>query len=176
MQIALKPLALALSVAWTSSALASPEGVESQLLEQSRQWEEQLRDDLARQPLNKVLRTRPTQPEALARLGEIEIRARNHPRAEKLLAQLKATAPDSPSTRQLDLALRLATTDAEKVNQARALTRTGKPASDSRISRRRRCGVEGKASRISCAWCLEIRRGNLVGARTLRPQTMLPHN
>ena len=128
MQIALKPLALALSVAWTSSAFASPEGVESQLLEQSRQWEEQLRDDLARQPLNKVLRTRPTQPEALARLGEIEIRAQNHPRAEKLLAQLKATAPDSPSTRQLDLALRLATTDAEKVNQARALTRTGKPA------------------------------------------------
>jgi hypothetical protein len=55
-------------------------------------------------------------------------------------------------------------------------TRTGNPASASRISRRRRCEAEGSASKSSYLRAGRSDRGSLDGARTLRPRTTLPHS
>lgn len=95
------------------------------LLEQASHWEDARRDDLARQSLDKLLRLAPDHPDALARLGRLQLRGGDRPGAERTWRQLQARHPDSASAASLALALRADGPGQQLLQQARALTRQG---------------------------------------------------
>ncbi|PLZ03201.1 cellulose synthase [Burkholderia sp. WAC0059] len=98
----------------------------AQLLSAAQTWEDKNRPDMARGIVQKVLAIVPNQPEALALMGEIELKS-NHPDAAgKILQQLRQSAPNHPATRQLADAYRASTTDRVELANIRLLSSAGK--------------------------------------------------
>lgn len=118
-------LILTLACLFVAPARAEDAGSVHLLLEQSRHWEDARRDDLARQSLDKLLLLSPAHPEALARLGQLQLRAGNRAGAERAWQQLQARWPGSASTASLALALRASGPGQVLLQQARALARQG---------------------------------------------------
>lgn len=79
------------------------------LLRGAKKWVEKDRSDLAKNLLNKVLLIEPASPEALSMLGKIALKNGKPDEALRYLNTLQQTAPDSPQTRELNNAYRLAT-------------------------------------------------------------------
>ncbi len=98
----------------------------AQLLAAARMWDAKNRADMARGILEKALLIDPRQPEALKLMGLIEIRSNRPAEAEKRLAQLRAAAPDSAATQELEDAYRIATRDKREMATIRLLSRSGK--------------------------------------------------
>ncbi|MDR3100553.1 MAG: tetratricopeptide repeat protein, partial [Paraburkholderia sp.] len=105
---------------------AAPKAQAAQLLSAARMWLAKNRPDVARGLVQKALLFDPQQADALALMGQIELRS-NHPaQAAKILAQLRKTAPGANATEELADAYRLATTDRNELAQIRLLSSAGK--------------------------------------------------
>lgn len=117
--------AFAADPAPTPAPQAAPSAQMAQLLAAARMWEAKNRTDMARGILDKALLIDPNQPEALKLLGLIEIRSNRPAEAEKLLRKLRAVAPDSAATLELDDAYRIATRDKREMANIQLLSRSG---------------------------------------------------
>ncbi|WP_322029548.1 cellulose synthase subunit BcsC-related outer membrane protein [Paraburkholderia sp. J76] len=105
---------------------AAPTTQATQLLSAARMWEGKNRPDVARGLVQKALLFDPQQPDALALLGEIELRENRPADTAKILAQLKKIAPNASATKQLDDAYRVATSGKMEMAQIRLLSSAGK--------------------------------------------------
>ncbi|WP_321936620.1 cellulose synthase subunit BcsC-related outer membrane protein [Paraburkholderia sp. J8-2] len=105
---------------------ATPGAQAEQLLSAARMWEGKNRPDVARGLVQKALLFDPKQPDALALLGEIELRSNRPAEAAKILAQLKKIAPNASATKELDDAYRIATSGKMEMAQIRLLSAAGK--------------------------------------------------
>lgn len=88
---------------WAASDLMS-----SQLADDARQWQQKDRDDLAANLWRKLLRTDPRHPEALVKLGTIELRSGNIQEAEALLRRASALPVPAPGLGELSVAVQAA--------------------------------------------------------------------
>ena len=124
------PVAVLLAVAsaplsaWAQVAAPSPPM--KLLLDSARVWQSKQRPDMARGIVEKALLIDPTQPDALAMLGEIELSSNQPAEAAKVLQKLQALYPSHPATLALADEYRVATTDKMALAQARLLARSGK--------------------------------------------------
>jgi tetratricopeptide (TPR) repeat protein len=105
-------LALALG-ALAQPARSADDLIASAIVDQAREWQQKDRDDLAAQLWRKLLRANPTHPEALVKLGVIEVRAGNRRQAEELYARATKLTKPPVGLSQLSAAL-----SAIKVNSA----------------------------------------------------------
>ncbi|QBR03784.1 tetratricopeptide repeat protein [Paraburkholderia pallida] len=105
---------------------AAPSAQAAQLLSAARMWMTKNRPDVARGLVQKALLFDPQQADALALMGQIELRLNHTAEAAKILAQLKKTAPNASATQELADAYRLATTDKNELAQIRLLANAGK--------------------------------------------------
>lgn len=115
----------------TSTEAAAPAALSpqlAQLLASARKWEDMNRPDMAREVVQKALLISPQQPEALAMMGEIDLKS-NRPRdAARVLQQLRQIAPNHPSTQELADAYHVATTGKGEVTQIEKLASADKNA------------------------------------------------
>ncbi|MEM5317421.1 cellulose synthase subunit BcsC-related outer membrane protein [Paraburkholderia sp. JHI869] len=119
-------LAWAQAGAQPAANAATPAAQAAQLLSAARMWEGKNRPDVARSLVQKALLFDPQQPDALALLGEIELRENRPAEAAKILAQLKKIAPNASATKELDDAYRVATSGKMEMAQIRLLAAAGK--------------------------------------------------
>jgi tetratricopeptide (TPR) repeat protein len=105
---------------------AAPAAQAAQLLSAARMWDGKNRPDVARGLVQKALLFDPQQPDALALLGEIELRSNRPAEAAKILAQLKKIAPNASATKELEDAYRVATSGKMEMAQIRLLANAGK--------------------------------------------------
>ena len=118
--------ASAQTVAQPAANAATPAAQAAQLLSAARMWEGKNRPDVALGLVQKALLFDPHQPDALALLGEIELRMNRPAEAAKILAQLKKIAPNASATKELDDAYRVATSGKMEMAQIRLLSAAGK--------------------------------------------------
>lgn len=116
----------ALALAQANADAPSPQM--KQLLDSARVWQAKNRPDMARGIVEKALLIDPTQPDALALLGQIELSSNRPAEAGKVLQQLQKRYPRHPATLELADAYRLATTDKTALAQARLAMRAGQSA------------------------------------------------
>ncbi len=123
-------LAVALLLACAPFGMASGAGDTTagnpelrQLLRSAQLWVVRKRDDLALDNLNKARLLAPGNPEALAQMGLIALRQSRTQDVTALLRELKDQHPDSPATRELEDAYRLATSDRQKLAMAEFLSK-----------------------------------------------------
>ena len=76
------------------------------LLDQAKFWRERNRKDLEMESLRRVLELDPSQPDALYRMGQIELYDGNTAAAQKWLNELQAAAPNYEGTKSLAQQLR----------------------------------------------------------------------
>ncbi len=95
------------------------------LVDSARLWEAQGRADLAHDALEKLLRARPSDPQAYVWIGLLELRSGRIKDAAARLSQLKKDYPQSPITQELADAYRLATTDRLRMASVRRLVEIG---------------------------------------------------
>ncbi|CAB3808975.1 Cellulose synthase operon protein C [Paraburkholderia caffeinitolerans] len=105
---------------------AAPSAQAAQLLSAARMWMSKNRPDVASGLVQKALLFDPRQPDALALMGQIELRSNHTAEAAKILAQLRKIAPNASATQDLADAYRLATTDRNELAQIRLLSSAGK--------------------------------------------------
>lgn len=114
--------------AMAQPAASAPSPQMKQLLDSARVWQSKNRPDMARGIVEKALLIDPTQPDAMALMGQIELVSNRPAEAGKWLQQLQKLYPDHPATRELADDYRLATTDRMALAEARLDTRAGKSA------------------------------------------------
>lgn len=88
-------------VVWAADDLMS-----SQLADEARQWQQKDRNDIAADLWRKLLRADPMHPEALVKLGLIEVRAGNIQEAEVLHSRASQLAAQPAGLFELSAALR----------------------------------------------------------------------
>ena len=129
MQVNLRALSITLVLAGIISAPAN--GATDQdsqiLLTGAKKWVEKDRSDLAKGLLNKLLLIHPGSPEALLLLGEIALKNNKPDEALRYLQRLEQNAPESPQTRKLGDALRLAARAESKDALANTPIQAAKP-------------------------------------------------
>jgi len=114
------------SVAYAQAGTPGLSPQMKQLLDSARVWMAKNRPDMARGIVEKALQAEPTQPDALALMGQVELASNRPAEAGKLVQQLQALYPKHPATRELADAYRLATTDKTALAEARLDARAGK--------------------------------------------------
>ncbi|AIF47799.1 cellulose biosynthesis protein BcsC [Dyella japonica] len=114
--------------AMAQSHAPAPSPQMKQLLDSARVWQSKNRPDMARGIVEKALLIDPTQPDAMAMMGQIELSSNRPVEAGKWLQQLQKLYPTYPATLALADQYRLATTDKMALAQARLDARTGKSA------------------------------------------------
>lgn len=112
--------------AMAQSGAPAPSPQMKQLLDSARVWQAKNRPDMARGIVEKALLSDPTQPDAMAMMGQIELTSNRPLEASKWLQQLQKLYPKHPATLQLADEYRLATTDKTALAEARLDARTGK--------------------------------------------------
>lgn len=105
---------------------AAPTAQAAQLLSAARMWMAKNRPDVARGLVQKALLFDPQQADALALMGQIELRSNHTAQAAKILAQLKKVAPNASATQAFADAYRVATADKNELAQIRLLSSAGK--------------------------------------------------
>ncbi|SDC45663.1 cellulose synthase subunit BcsC-related outer membrane protein [Paraburkholderia lycopersici] len=108
------------------TSAATPAAQAAQLLSAARMWEGKDRPDVARGLVQKALLFDPQQPDALALLGQIELRSNRPAEAAKILARLRKIAPNASATKELNDAYRVATSGKMEMAQIRLLSAAGK--------------------------------------------------
>jgi len=121
-------LAASAAPAMAQQGAPAPSPQMKQLLDSARVWQAKNRPDMARGIVEKALLTDPTQPDAMAMMGQIELTSNRPAEAGKWLQQLQKLYPTYPATLELADAYRLATTDKTALAQARLDARAGKSA------------------------------------------------
>lgn len=110
-----------------TAAQPSNAGAIGQLLDSARMWRNKFRNDLALQMVQKALLLSPNNPNALAELGQIQIRSNQLQEASHLLFRLRAMSPNAEATRELGYAYMAATTGKQELAAIYLLSRS-KPA------------------------------------------------
>lgn len=117
--------ALLLSAAvWTAEAAATNDVTEL-LSSQARYWESQNRYDLARENWLKLLRSSPSNVQALEGLIKAESVSGRSNEAQVYLDRLKTAHPSHPGLKRLETQIRQGSFDSSKLTQPRALAREG---------------------------------------------------
>lgn len=93
------------------------------LLERAQLWEDRNRIQLARETLEKLLRTSPEHPEALAALARLEARADRPAMARAALDRLRKVAPAHPAIAGVEMQIRLAGPERNKLLQIRQMAK-----------------------------------------------------
>ncbi len=118
-------LALCLLLATAVHAAAPAEPEAAVLLERAESWQLRGRDDLAREELERLFRLAPDQPEGLAALARIQLRAGQEAEAAKTYARLRAAHPGHPAVAQVAALLKVYGPDRQRYRQAQQLARAG---------------------------------------------------
>ncbi|WP_267956918.1 cellulose synthase subunit BcsC-related outer membrane protein [Paraburkholderia sp. HP33-1] len=122
-----------LAASAASPALAPPQNPAAQrLLATARMWSTKHRDDLALQAIDKALLAASGDPSLLAEQVRIELRLGRAQAAQATLARLRAKAPGTVATQQLDDEFRVATNGREEFATVRLLARSGQSAEAAR--------------------------------------------
>ena len=116
----LAALALAGLLAMAVPAQGAADAI-SLLLEKAEYWARRDRPDLAEEALNTVLATAPGNPDALARLAELEADRGNRAKADALLRELAAKSHDSQRVEQAANAVKTAGSRQSALIEARRL-------------------------------------------------------
>ena len=93
------------------------------LLDRARLWENRERYPQARETLEKLFRVAPENPDGLALLGLVEIRAGQPEQAKAVLERLRRAQPGHPGIARLENQLRITGSDQNKLATARNLAR-----------------------------------------------------
>ncbi|WP_370888273.1 cellulose synthase subunit BcsC-related outer membrane protein [Caballeronia sp. RCC_10] len=91
----------------------------------ARAWANRHRDDLALQAIEKALLIAPNEPRLLAELVRIQLRLGQAQKAQATIARLKAAAPGTVLTRQVDDEYRVAVSGRQEMATIRLLSRSG---------------------------------------------------
>lgn len=105
-----QPNAIAAPAPQPSSASAV-----EQLIDSARMWSNKYRNDLALEMVQKALLISPDDPDALAELGQIEIRSNQLDDAAHQLFRLRSLSPDAQATRELGYAYMAASTGKQEL-------------------------------------------------------------
>lgn len=119
-------LLAATALAFSSDLQAAPDPEVAALLERAEFWQARGRDDRARGEIDKALRLRPDQPEALLALGRLQLRADQEREAAATLQRLRNAHPQHPGVAHLGALLRVRGPDRDRLRQARQLARAGR--------------------------------------------------
>ncbi|HEX5129889.1 MAG TPA: tetratricopeptide repeat protein, partial [Usitatibacter sp.] len=122
--IAAALLAAAFALPLTLHAAPDPEV--AALLKRAEFWQARNRDDRAREEVEKALRLRPDQPEALFALGRLQLRANQEAEAAATLERLRQAHPQHVGTAHLAALLRIRGPDRDRLRLARQLARAGR--------------------------------------------------
>jgi tetratricopeptide (TPR) repeat protein len=117
---------LAAGAALLPRAHAAPDPEVATLLQRAEFWQARSRDDRAREEIDKALRLRPDQPEALLALGRLQLRANQENEAAATLQRLRQAHPQHPGVVHLSALLRVRGPDRDRLRQARQLARAGR--------------------------------------------------
>lgn len=93
------------------------------LLDRARLWESRERYTQARETLDKLFHVAPDNPDGLALLGQVEIRAGQPVQAKAALERLRRAQPGHPGIARLENQLRIVGGDQDKLTAARNLAR-----------------------------------------------------
>lgn len=96
------------------------------LLDQASYWQAQNRPDAALQSLERLLRLRPNDPQALSMAAQIAASAGETEQAQAYLSRLSAIAPRSPDLARAQSALRATAADQQGLAEARQLSQSGR--------------------------------------------------
>jgi predicted Zn-dependent protease len=118
----------------TATATATPPQTATvqRLVATARMWSTKHRDDLALQSIQKALLIAPDDPALLARQVRIQLRLGEAQAAQATLARLRARAPGTPATQQIEDEFRVATNGREELATIRLLARSGQSAEAAR--------------------------------------------
>lgn len=116
------------------AAAQQPTNVEVELLRSAQMWGNKNRPDMARDLLGKLLSINPNSPEGLMFSAELSLREDKPEEARKILATLLAKHPKHAATRNLEILIRVNTTDKEKLAQMRLFARAGRKDEAARIA------------------------------------------
>lgn len=103
-----------------------PTRTEVELLRNAQMWSSKNRPDMAHDLLGKLLSINPNSPDGLMFSAELSLLENNPEEARKVLATLLAKHPKHPATRNLEILIRVNTTDKEKLAQMRLFARAGR--------------------------------------------------
>jgi len=120
------PLLFAAGIALSPALLAAPDPEVAALLDRAEFWQARSRDDRAREEIDKALRLRPDQPEALLALGRLQLRANQEREAAATLQRLRNAHPQHVGVAHLGALLRIRGADRDRLRQARQLARAGR--------------------------------------------------
>ena len=124
--VALALLALGLALPPGARAAASADPESAALLERAQFWQARNRDDLAREALDRLFRVSPDDPEGLAMLARLQLRANQDAEAARTYERLRAAHPGHPAVAQLAAAFRVRGADKGRLRQARQLVQVGR--------------------------------------------------
>jgi cellulose synthase operon protein C len=109
----------------TVAASAQPRTAAKVLMDQANYWLAQNRPEEAERPLDRLLRTEPDNPDALALLAQIQAQTGDRARAQSTLAHLQALRPDDPHIASVAQAIRVGSIDPAALAEARRLAQEG---------------------------------------------------
>lgn len=108
------------------AAAQQPTKVEVELLRSAQMWSGKNRPDMARDQVEKLLSVNPNSPEGLMFSAELSMQDNKMAEARKILETLLAKHPKHAATRDLEILIRVNTTDKEKLAQMRLFARAGR--------------------------------------------------
>lgn len=125
--------AVADAVANAKPAASTPQDAATQrLFATARMWSTKHRDDLALQAIQKARLIAPDDPSLLAEQVRIQLRFGQAQAAQTTLARLRASAPATPATQQIEDEFRVATNGRQELATVRLLARSGQSAEATR--------------------------------------------
>jgi tetratricopeptide (TPR) repeat protein len=112
----------------TAAASAQPSTPAKVLMDQANYWFAQNKPEEAERPLDRLLRTDPDNPDALALLALIQAQKGDHAEAQSNLAHLQTLRPDDPHIASITQAIRVGSIDPAALADARRLAQEGQNA------------------------------------------------
>ena len=113
--------AAALLLSFTAAAKAQPSVAGKVLIDQANYWFAENRPQEAESALDRLLRTDPDNPEALALLAHLQAQKGARSQAQATLARLRTAHPTDPHIAMVEQAIRLGTMDPAGLAEARQL-------------------------------------------------------
>jgi cellulose synthase operon protein C len=109
----------------TAAASAQPSTAAKVLMDQANYWFAQNKPEEAERPLDRLLRTEPDNPDALALLAQIQAQRGDRTKAQATLGHLQALRPNDPHIASVAQAIRVGSIDPAALAEARRLAQEG---------------------------------------------------
>lgn len=111
----------------TPAAVVEPDAAIATLIDQSRFWSSQGRDDLAVEAIDKLFRLAPENLTGLELLARVQVRRRQPDQVRSTLARMRRQQPDALGIRHVEALLRMDGSDRAALRAVRELSRAGRP-------------------------------------------------